>query len=206
MKFILTFLFLISCNFLQAQIISGPAGSYNSNLILTTPGPIVLPFPWTGPAGTFAFTAPSAVTVTQTSNSITFTWGAMPPPVPPPTPTPTPITTHLYALAVFDSTNNTANDAQKAIDQVNLPFVADLKALNCDFAFCDKSSSDFSTWIPSKFSDGSPVTWPALVIISVNPGTNAGEQIEAIPLSTDGSLGVITEVKKLRTIGKQVKK
>lgn len=201
-KFILPILLMTPCVFGQSVV--GPAGTYTA--ILSAAGKLNFPSPYTGPAGTYNVTVPGPVTITQTSTSLLFTWGTPPTPIPPAPipPSPTPITSHLYALTIFDSANDLSTLDQKAL-KTSSTIVPALKALNCDFVFCDKSSEAFATWIPTKFSDGSPVTFPVLQIISVDTGTNVGDQVEAITLPTNET-AVIAEVNKLRIVGKKVVK
>jgi hypothetical protein len=161
-----------------------------------TPAPFTLTPPANAPV-TYAsgvgvvFSVP--VTVTQTANSITFTWGAVPPV--PPIPTPVPVQTgNLYVLALFDKTiaPTAAQAAVQASATVGPALAALTTAASTTWAVGDVASPAFMGWV----ADAKAAGIPALVILSVDQN-NKGTLVEAVPLPTPES-AVIAEVKKVR--------
>lgn len=138
------------------------------------------------------------VTITQTANSITITWGAIPPtpPNPPDPPTPVVQTGNLFVFALGDQSGPAPSAAEAAI-QASKTIGPALAALSTTatttWASGDVSSPVFSAWASSKIAG--KVT---LIVLSVDQA-NKGTLVEAIPLPTPES-AVISEVKKLRGV------
>ena len=138
------------------------------------------------------------VTITQTGNSITITWGAVPP-------GPTPIPTHpastippnwqgnLFMIAFFDATQVTP-PAQLAIQTsgtIGPAIAAVLPSATSKWVATDVGNLTYQTWKPGP---GIPI--PALVVIATDAaGKSVGFEAIALPAT---EAAIVAEIKKVR--------
>jgi len=166
------------------------------------------PFTLTPPAGSpvsyaagLALTFSVPVTIAQTGNSITITWGTTPTP-PTPTPPVPPVSTipanwkgDLFIIAFFDPSVPQTADT-KAV-QSSTTIAASLTALaptvNTKWIATDMKNETYAQWRP-------PVGQAAATFVAIaTNGANENLGNEKIPLPTPES-AIVAEVKRIRGI------
>jgi hypothetical protein len=181
---ILLLLALSPASWGQAPVVTPPAG------------------PVTYPAGTWTLTFAAPVTITQTANSITLTWGALPP-TPTPTPTPVPPAStippnwkgDLFIIGFFDS--SLAPTADQKLVQGSGTIAGSLTALaptaTTKWVASDLTNGTYSHWAPAKGTAAA-----TLVVIATN-AANQNLGSETIPLPANEA-AVIAEIKRIRGV------
>lgn len=179
-------------------LVSGPAGTYAAEQVLSASGPVTLSSPWIGPLGQYTITVPSPVTVSQTANSVTFSWAVGPNPPPGPSPVPPgpppvpPATGHLWVVPVYEyDVLATVPPGQQAI-RVSTTIGSSLTGLDSTFREYDQNNPTISSWS----SSWSKISLPALVVIAKD-STGKGTLVEALPLPADEA-SLVSEIKRLR--------
>jgi hypothetical protein len=98
---------------------------------------------------------------------------------------------------VFDKTQTNVPAVELAIKDSSTIRPA-LSALDSDFSCIDKTDQAFAGWISDL------IKFPSVVFIAVDK-TNKGEFIKSIDMPSNGEPGIITEINRLRTVGKGAK-
>lgn len=168
---------------LVSWLLASAAGELPAHSQATAPTVVICP------AGTYTLTLANPVTITQTADSITFSWGTNPPPPPPPGPTPT---GHLWIVPVYEYDQlQSVPPGQQAI-RTSTTIQAALTPLDATFREYDKDNAAISAWS----SSWSGITLPVLLVICKD-ASGKGKLVEAISLPADEA-SLVAAVKKLR--------